>query len=95
MEVRHRQQFGLAVGQPFGRRRALALRAMPVATAIVADDRVAAGAVLAMRDVAAEGCRAATLDGTHHLHLRQANVAAIGLTPRGTVVAEDIRDLQR
>lgn len=54
-----------------------------------------AGAVLATRNVPTEGRRAAALDGAHHLHLGQAHVAAVDLTPRGTVVAEDVRDLQR
>ena len=52
------------------------------------------GAVLAAREVSAEGRRAAALDGTHHLELEQADVTAVGMTPRGPVVAEDIRDLQ-
>ena len=52
------------------------------------------GAVLAARDVSAEGRRTAVLDGAHHLELEQAHVAAVGKTPRGTVVAEDVRDLQ-
>ena len=51
-------------------------------------------AVLAAGNVAAEGCRAAALDGTHHLQLSKAHVTAVGLTPSGTVVAEDVRDLQ-
>ena len=51
-------------------------------------------AVLAARDVAAESRRAAALDGAHHLHLAEAHVAAVGVTPRGAVVAEDVRDLQ-
>ena len=65
---------------------------MPVAAAVVGDDGVLA--VLAARDMAAEGRRAAALDGAHHLHLGKAHVAAVGLTPSGTVVAEDVRDLQ-
>ena len=51
-------------------------------------------AVLAARDMSAEGRRAAALDGTHHLELEQADVTAVGMTPRGPVVAEDVRDLQ-
>ena len=51
-------------------------------------------AVLAGRDVAAERRRAATLDRRHHLELAEAEVTGIGGTPRGPVVAEDIRDLQ-
>jgi hypothetical protein len=53
------------------------------------------GAVLAARDVAAEGRRAAALDGGHHLQLIEAQVSGIGTTPRRSVIAEDIRDLQR
>jgi hypothetical protein len=30
----------------------------------------------------------------HHLQLGEAQVTAVGLTPSGTVVAEDVRDLQ-
>jgi hypothetical protein len=51
-------------------------------------------AVLAAGNVPAEGCRAAALDRTHHLQLGEAHVATVGFTPSGTVVAEDIRDLQ-
>ena len=65
---------------------------MPVAAAVVGDGRV--GAVLAARDVSAERRRAAALDGAHHLQLGKAHVAAVGLTPGGPVVAEDVRDLQ-
>jgi hypothetical protein len=54
---------------------------------------MAAGIVLAARDMPAERRRSATLDRAHHLHLMQAHVAAIGITPSGTVVAEDVRDL--
>ena len=37
--------------------------------------------------------RAAALDGAHHLQLVEADVAAVGITPGGTVVAEYLRDL--
>ena len=52
------------------------------------------GAVLAARDVPAERRRAAALDGAHHLELGEAHVTAVGVTPSGPVVAEDVRDLQ-
>ncbi len=55
---------------------------------------MAALLVLAARNIAAERRRAAALDRTHNLHLLQADMAAVGFTPSGTVVAEDIRDLQ-
>ena len=60
--------------------------------AVVGDRGV--GAVLAARDVSAEGRRAAALDGAHHFELEQAHVTAVGMTPRGPVVTEDVRDLQ-
>ena len=93
VEVRHRQQLGLALGQPFLRRRALALRAMPVAAGVVGDEGVRA--LLAARDMPAERRRAAALDRRHHLQLVEAHMAGIGLTPRRSMAAEDIRDLQR
>src|ERR1019366_2580910 len=86
------QQLGLALGQPSPRRRALALRTMPIAAAIIGDDF--ASAVFAARDMPAEGRRATALDRRHHLQLAEAHVAGVGLAPRGSVVAEDIRDFQ-
>jgi hypothetical protein len=44
--------------------------------------------------MAAELCRAAALDGAHHLRLVEADVPGIGLTPCRSMAAEDIRDLQ-
>ncbi len=87
-----RQQLGLSLGQPSLRRRALTLGAMPIATTVVGDDFV--GAVLAARDMPAEGRRAAALDRRHHLQLAKAHMAGVGFAPRRSVVAEDIRDLQ-
>ena len=67
---------------------------MAIAAAIVGDDGVTARAVLAARDMAAECRGPAALDRTHHLHLLEADVTAVGITPRSAVIAEDIRDLQ-
>jgi len=53
------------------------------------------GAVLAARDMAAEGRRAAALNRRHHLQLVEADMASMGLTPCRTMIAEDIRNLQR
>src|SRR6266850_4592188 len=64
---------------------------MPVATGVVRDLRMAARRVLAARDMPAERRRAAALDRTHDLQLIEAHMAAIGLAPSGTVVAEDTR----
>ena len=60
--------------------------------AVVGDRGV--GAVLAARDVSAQRRRAAALDGAHHFELEQAHVTAVGMTPRGPVAVEDVRDLQ-
>jgi hypothetical protein len=59
--VWHGQQLGFAVGEPLLRGRALALRTMPIAAAVVGDEGVRA--VFAARDMPAEGRRAAVLDG--------------------------------
>src|ERR1700745_583749 len=67
---------------------------MPVAAGVVGEGRVRAGVVLTARDMAAERRRAAALDRAHHLQLVETDVSAVGFTPSGTVVAEDIRDLQ-
>ena len=66
---------------------------MPICAGIVGNGRVAA--VLAALDMAAERRRAATLDRRHDLQLVEADMAGVGLTPCRSVVAEDIRDLQR
>jgi hypothetical protein len=61
---------------------------------VVPDHRMAAGLILAASDMPAERSRAATLDCAHHLQLVEAHMAAVGLTPSGAVIAEDVRDLQ-
>ena len=61
----------------------------------VSDRGVTARRVGTARNVSAEGRRAAALDRAHHLQLRVRDVAPHGTTPSGTVVAEDVRDLQR
>ena len=94
MKIRHGKQLGLPFRQPLACGGALTLRAMPIATTAVSNEGVSARRVLAARDIAAEGRRAAALDGAHHLQLAEADAAAVGLTPSGTVVAEDLRDLQ-
>ncbi len=67
---------------------------MPIAATVKGNGRVRTTKVLAARDMATEGCRAAALDRGHHLHLRMADVAPVGVTPAKAVIAEDIRDLQ-
>jgi hypothetical protein len=55
---------------------------------------MAARRVLAVCDVPSERRRAAALDRTHDFQLVEAHMATVGLSPSGTVVAEDVRDLQ-
>jgi hypothetical protein len=55
---------------------------------------VAARRVFAAFEVAAERRRAAAFDGMHHFQLVEAHMTAVGLTPGGTVIAEDVRDLE-
>src|SRR5713226_7981675 len=73
---------------------------MPVTTGVVGDLRMAALVVLAARDMAAERCRAAVLDRRHHPErlskgeLAEADMAGVGLAPRRSMAAQDIRNLQ-
>ena len=67
---------------------------MPVAAGVVSDLGVAARLVLAAHDMPAERCRSAVLDRRHHLELAEADMAGVGLAPRRSMAAEDIRNLQ-
>src|SRR6516165_10017491 len=60
VEVRHRQQLGLALGEPLLRRRALTLWTMPVAAGVVGDESMRA--LLATQHMPAERRRATALD---------------------------------
>jgi hypothetical protein len=90
--VLHRQQVCHPGGQPLLGNGPLTLGAMTVATGVVGD--LAVAAVGALRDMAAERCGAAALDGRHHLQLAEAQVPGLLPAPSGAVVAEDVRDLQ-
>ena len=87
------QQLGLALGEPLPRRRALTLRAMPIAAGVVGDAFMRA--VLAALDVAAERGCATGFDRRHDLQLREARMAGVGLAPCGPVDAKDVGDLQK
>ncbi len=58
-------------------RRQLPITGFAHKATIVGDRRVPTRSVLTTRDVAAEGRRAAALDGTHHLELRHLDHADI------------------
>src|SRR6516162_116235 len=92
VEIADGQQFGLAFGEPFLRRRALTLWAMAVATRVVGDAAVAT--ILAALDMPAERGRAALLDRRHDLELTQAHMPGIGSAPVGSMAMKDVCDLQ-
>ena len=93
MEIGHRQEFGLAVGQPLLGSGGLALGAVPVAAGVVGDALVRA--VLAAFDMATQRRRSAALDCRHDLELTEAHMAGMGGTPSRPAVAEDVRHLDR
>src|ERR1700746_3425326 len=62
VEVGHRQELGLALGEPLRCRCGLAVVAMPITARVISDPRITAGLVLTARNMAAEGCGAAALD---------------------------------
>ena len=91
MEIRHGQEFGLAIGQPFLGSGSLALGTVPVAAGVVGDAQVGAG--LAAFDMPAQRRRSAALDRRHDLQLAEAHMAGMGRTPSRPAAAEDIRHL--
>ena len=93
IEVADGQQVGLALGKPCPRRRALTLRAVPVAAGVVGDAPLAA--VLAGLDVTAERRGAAVLDCRHDLELGEAQVTCLGGPVSRPGCAEDVGDLDR
>ena len=93
MEIRHGQEIGLAVGQPFFGSSGLALWAMPIAAGVVRDAQVRA--VLTAFDMPAQRRRSAALDRRHDLELAEAHMAGMRRTPSRPAVAEDVRHLDR
>ena len=63
MEVRHRQQVGLACFQPGSARQRLALGAVAIPAGIIGDADMRA--VVALLYMSAQGCGPADLDGAH------------------------------
>ena len=92
MVIIHRQQFGLARFEPALGGTGLALRTMAVATGVVGDLNLSA--IFTAQHVAAERSTAALLNGAHDLELAETDVSGIGLAPRRTLIAEDVRDLK-
>ncbi len=93
VEIGHGQQLGQACGEPVLGGFALALGAVTVAAGVIGD--VVVPAVLTGREVTAKRRRAAALDRRHGLQLVEAQVAGLGPTVAGPVVAEDVLNLDR
>ena len=75
MEVGHRQQLGLTVGEPLSPGQALALRTMPIpATVVSAADHTAIGATLGMTT---KGRRPASIDRAQDPPLAAAKPVAL------------------
>ena len=93
VEIGDRQQVSLTIGKPLGARQALALWAVPVATAVVSDADHAA--VIALLDVTAERRGAASLDRGHDAALVRQEPTALCGTERIAVAAENVRHFER
>src|SRR5262249_19108057 len=94
VEVRHRQELGLALGEPLLCCRGLAFVAMAITARVIGNPRITAVLVLTARNMAAERRCTAALYRTHDFELAEAHMADVGLTPRRSEVAEDIRDFK-
>ena len=92
VEIGHRQQIGLAGGEPLFARGALALGAMPVAAGVIGDRAVRA--VLTGLDMTTERGGPAQLDRRHDAALDAAEMTVMGEAIGMTMAAEDIRHLQ-
>ena len=95
VEVRHRQELGLALGEPLLCRCGLAFVAMPITARVIGDPCITAVFVLTARNMAAERRCATALDRTHDLELAEAHMAGMGRTPSRPAMAEDVRHLDR
>jgi hypothetical protein len=93
VEIRHGQEFGLAVGQSFLGSGGLALWAVPVAARVVRDAQVRA--VFTAFDMTAQRRRSAAFDRRHDLELAEAHMAGMGRTPSRPAMAENLRHLDR
>ena len=93
MEVLDWQQVGRAGGEPLAGCCTLALRAMTIATAIVRDPLVPA--VDTALDVTTERGGPTCFDRLHHTQLRSAQMTGAGDAERVTVLAKDVRHLER
>jgi hypothetical protein len=93
MEVLHGQQLSLTCCQPSLGGTGLTFWTVAVTARVVGN--VLMIAVLAPRNMAPEHRCSTALDGTHHFHLVQVDVPLVCHTLSTTMVAKDIRNLQR
>src|SRR5580692_13015002 len=92
MEIRHLEQFRLAVFQPLGSCETLALRAVTVTARVVGDALMPA--IAALLNMTAERGGAATIDRRHGMPLRRRQRRAVLLTESRAEAAEHIRHFQ-
>ena len=92
VKVRHRQQLGLPIREPFCPGQSLALGTVTVAARVVSDARCAT--IIALLDMALEHRRPARRDGAHDASLDAPETTGARLSKRFAMAAEDIRHLQ-
>src|SRR5262249_27006443 len=92
MKVRHWQELGLPIREPFCPCESVALWAMTVTTRVVGD--AGRTTTVALLDMAAEHRRPARRDGTHDASFDVAKMTGARLSKRFAMAAEDIRHLQ-
>jgi hypothetical protein len=92
MKVRHRQQLGLPIREPFCPGQSLALGTVTVAARVVSDARCAT--IITLLDMAPEHRHPARRDGAHDASLDAPETTGGRLSKRFAVAAEDIRHLQ-
>jgi hypothetical protein len=92
MEVCRGQDFLFAGSQPTLARLRLALGAVPVATGIIRHGRLVTTLQTSV-EVAAQGCRAAVLDGAEHFQLLKAEARPVSVEKAVTLCADDIGHL--
>jgi hypothetical protein len=93
LEIRHRQQLGLAIGEPLRAGQTLALRTVPVAAGIAGDAGHAT--IRTPLDMAAERSRPTRLDGRYDPTLCETQAAGVIGTISGVMAAEDVCHLAR
>src|ERR1700688_1867625 len=92
MKIGRFQKFGLAVLDPLGPGQRLAFGAMPIAASVVAMPLMAT--LIALLEMAAEGRRAAPLDGSHDAPLRRGHRRAMLVSIGFAVAAKDVSHFQ-